>query len=68
MRDHGDDAAADAALGGQAHVEGEIARRVNLKFAPELRFRVDDRFEEAKRIDKLLASPAVRRDLGGTDE
>jgi ribosome-binding factor A len=49
-------------------LRGEIARRVNLKFAPELRFRVDDRFEEAKRIDKLLASPAVRRDLGGTDE
>jgi ribosome-binding factor A len=44
-------------------LRGEVARRVNLKFAPDLRFRADDRFEEARRIDALLASPAVRRDL-----
>ncbi|HET9904913.1 MAG TPA: 30S ribosome-binding factor RbfA [Xanthobacteraceae bacterium] len=46
------------------YLRGEIAHRVNLKFAPDLRFRIDDRFEEASRIDRLLASPAVRRDLG----
>jgi ribosome-binding factor A len=45
-------------------LRGEVARRVNLKFAPELRFRVDDRFEEAARIEKLLHSPEVARDLG----
>ena len=45
-------------------LRGEIARRVNLKFAPDLRFRLDDRFDEAARIDRLLASPAVKRDLG----
>src|SRR5690606_36739327 len=44
-------------------LRGEIARRVNLKFAPEIRFRADERFEEARRIDALLSSPAVRRDL-----
>jgi ribosome-binding factor A len=41
----------------------EIAHRINLKFAPDLRFRIDDRFAEAERIDKLLHSPAVKRDL-----
>ena len=41
----------------------EIAHRINLKFAPDIRFRVDDRFTEAERIDKLLRSPDVQRDL-----
>jgi ribosome-binding factor A len=51
------------------YVRGEIARRVNLKFAPEIRFRADERFDEAERIEKLLRTPAVRRDLdGGKDE
>jgi ribosome-binding factor A len=44
-------------------VRGKIARRVNLKFAPEIRFRLDERFEEAERIEKLLRTPQVRRDL-----
>jgi len=41
----------------------EVAHRVNLKFAPEIRFRFDDRFDEAERIEKLLRTPAVKRDL-----
>src|SRR5262244_1472078 len=45
------------------YLRGEIARRVNLKFAPEIRFRVDERFDEAERIEKLLRTPRVRRDL-----
>jgi ribosome-binding factor A len=44
-------------------LRGEIARRVNLKFAPEIRFRIDERFEEAERIEKLLRTPAVQRDV-----
>ena len=44
-------------------LRGEIAHRVNLKFAPEIRFRVDERFDEAERIEKLLRTPAVQRDL-----
>ena len=51
-------------------LRGEIAHRVNLKFAPDIRFRIDERFAEAERIDKLLRSPAVKRDLDdeGDDE
>jgi len=45
------------------YLRGEIAHRVNLKFAPDIRFRVDERFGEAERIDKLLRSPQVKRDL-----
>ena len=41
----------------------EVARRVELKFAPELRFRRDESFDEAARIDELLRSEKVRRDL-----
>jgi len=44
-------------------LRGEVARRVNLKFAPDIRFRVDERFDEAERIEKLLRTPAVQRDL-----
>ena len=44
-------------------LRGELARRVNLKFAPDIRFRVDERFDEAERIEKLLRTPAVQRDL-----
>jgi ribosome-binding factor A len=51
------------------YVRGEIARRVNLKFAPEIRFRIDERFDEADRIAKLLQTPEVKRDLaGGKDD
>ena len=46
-------------------IRGELARRVNLKFAPEIRFRIDQRFAEAERIEKLLRTPLVQRDLGG---
>ena len=48
-------------------LRGEIARRVNLKFAPEIRFQLDERFAEAERIEKLLRTPAVRRDLDHED-
>ena len=50
------------------YVRGEIARRVNLKFAPEIRFRIDERFDEAERIEKLLRTPAVQRDLRSRNE
>jgi ribosome-binding factor A len=34
-----------------------------MKFMPELRFKVDTSFEASARIDELLASPKVARDL-----
>jgi ribosome-binding factor A len=49
-------------------LRGEVARRVNLKFAPDVRFRVDERFDEAERIEKLLRTPAVQRDLAPDED
>ena len=42
-------------------LRGEVARRVNLKFAPDVRFRVDERFDEAERIEKLCEHLRCRR-------
>jgi ribosome-binding factor A len=49
-------------------LRGEIARRINLKFAPEIRFRADERFDEAERIEKILRTPAVKRDLESDED
>ena len=50
------------------HLRMEVAHRVNLKFAPDLRFRRDDTFDEASRIDALLRSEKVRRDVAKSEE
>ncbi len=44
-------------------IRGEIAHRVNLKFAPELRFKSDQSFDYGAKIDALFESPEVKRDL-----
>ncbi|MET0446307.1 MAG: 30S ribosome-binding factor RbfA [Pseudorhodoplanes sp.] len=49
-------------------LRGEIAQRVNLKFAPDIRFQADERFEEAERIEKLLRTPQVQRDLNKDED
>jgi ribosome-binding factor A len=63
-----DNAAVLAALDrNKRHLRAEVARRVNLKFAPDIRFRIDERFDEAERIDRLLRTPQVKRDLDDDD-
>jgi ribosome-binding factor A len=55
----------------KGYLRSEIAKRVNMKYAPDLRFRRDETFDEAERINTLLRSDVVRRDLtrdGGEDE
>lgn len=49
-------------------LRGELAHKVNLKFAPEVRFRIDDTFDNASRIDALLNSERVQRDLSARAE
>ena len=46
-----------------AFFQREVAKRLGLKFAPKLRFKPDESFEEADRIEKLLSDPKVARDL-----
>jgi ribosome-binding factor A len=43
-------------------LRGEIARRINLRFAPEIRFKADPRFDYGDKIDALLELPEVKRD------
>ncbi len=47
------------------YIRGAMAKAVNLKFAPDIRFRADETFDEAMRIDRLLHEGAKRRE---TDE
>lgn len=44
------------------YIRAEVAQTLNLRYAPDLRFREDETFEEATRIDRLLDSPKVRQD------
>lgn len=44
-------------------IRGEVAHSVDLRSAPEVRFREDETFEEVSRIDRLLYSDKVRRDV-----
>jgi ribosome-binding factor A len=53
----------DALERNKRFLRGELAHRINMKFAPEIRFRLDERFDEAERIEKLLHDPRVARDL-----
>jgi ribosome-binding factor A len=45
------------------YLRTEIAQRINLKFAPEIRFKIDDTFENVAKIDALLNSDKVKQDL-----
>ena len=69
-----------APLGGQA--QGEIitalnrvapylrsllGKKIQMKFTPALTFHSDETFEEARKIDELLARPDVARDLKGRE-
>lgn len=45
------------------YIRGEIAHKVNLKYAPDIRFLADESFAEAERVDALLYSDKVRRDI-----
>ena len=45
------------------YLKGEVARRVNTKYAAKLKFLLDESFDEGSHIDALLRSPTVARDL-----
>lgn len=47
---------------------GQIARRVDLKFAPDIRFLLDTRYDDDDQIVSVLHRPEVARDLGEDDE
>ena len=50
-----------------AYFQSEVAKRVNLKYAARLKFLPDESFDEGARIDALLRTPSVVRDLDSDD-
>lgn len=51
-----------------AFFQREVAQRLKLKFAARIKFLPDESFDEASRIDALLADPRVARDLGREED
>ncbi|MBW0145599.1 30S ribosome-binding factor RbfA [Sphingomicrobium clamense] len=50
------------------YLRGEVSRRVNQKYACDLKFKIDESFDEGSHIDSLLRTAHVARDLGAQDE
>ena len=49
-------------------LRGEMGRLISTKFTPDLRFVEDQSFAEAEKIENILKSPQVARDLTTSDE
>ena len=49
-------------------LRGEVAHRISMKFAPEIRFRLDQSFDYGAKIDALLDSPEVKRDIAAAGD
>jgi len=46
------------------YLRAEVAKRVNTKYAADLKFLADESFDEGGRIDRLLRDPKVAQDIG----
>lgn len=55
----------EALIRASSHLRALVAQQMNLKFAPRISFRRDESFDEADKIEAILRSPDVRRDLDG---
>jgi len=44
-------------------LRGRLSKEVDMRYTPQVRFVADDSYDEARRIDQLLSSDRVRRDL-----
>jgi len=49
------------------YLRGQLAKRVRMKYLPRLDFRIDESFDEASSIEKLLSDPKVLRDVSGEE-
>jgi ribosome-binding factor A len=52
----------------KGYLRGEMGHLIELKFTPELRFVEDESFAEASKIEALLRSERVARDLAAKSE
>jgi ribosome-binding factor A len=51
-----------------AYFQREVAGRLKLRNAAKIRFMADETFDEAHRIERLLADPRVVRDIGESED
>lgn len=51
-----------------AFFQREVAGRLKLRNAPKIKFMPDETFDEADRIERLLADPRVARDIGTVED
>lgn len=49
-------------------LRGQLGRHLDMKFTPDLRFRHDESFDAASRIDRLFDDPKVRADLERSED
>ncbi len=49
-------------------LRGRLSREIDMRYTPIMRFIADDSYDEARRIEQLLASDRVRRDLVDRDK
>ena len=58
-----------AALGRAKHeLRRAVSRAVNLKYAPDLHFRLDETFDRMDDVRRMFEQPAVKRDLARDDD
>lgn len=50
------------------YLRGEVSKRVQQKFACDLKFKIDESFDEGSHIDSILRSDHVAQDLGDEEE
>ena len=50
------------------YLRGEVSKRVNTKYAADLKFLPDESFDEGSHIDALLRAPGIARDLRQEDD
>ena len=60
---HGRDEALEALNHSRSEIRRAVAKGLTLKFAPELKFRIDETFDQIDDTRALFARPEVQRDL-----
>src|SRR5690606_32266922 len=49
-------------------LRGALGRHIDMRFTPDLRFRHDESFEAAERLNRLLDDPRVQADIGRAED
>lgn len=64
----GQDAVIDLLARNKGELRRAVARKLTLKFSPDLRFRLDETFDQMDETRRMLSDERVRRDADTPDE